>query len=63
MYVAPPLLGVVASVQIVCVSLFHLTPWKGGGFGMFASLLYPTAGSVLPLRGGGFGMFASLLYP
>lgn len=36
--VAPALLAVVAAGQIVLAQVADLTPWKGGGFGMFASL-------------------------
>lgn len=32
------LLVVVATVQIGLVRAAHLTPWKGGGFGMFAAV-------------------------
>jgi hypothetical protein len=35
--VPPALLGVVACVQIGLARLTPLTPWKGGGFGMFAT--------------------------
>jgi hypothetical protein len=34
----PVLLAVVASVQIVLARTADLTPWKGGGFGMFSTL-------------------------
>jgi hypothetical protein len=35
--VPPALLAVVACVQIGLARLTPLTPWKGGGFGMFAT--------------------------
>lgn len=35
--IPPALLTVVASVQIALAHLTPLTPWKGGGFGMFAT--------------------------
>lgn len=35
---APALLIVVALVQQTLVRTRHLTPWKGGGFGMFAGV-------------------------
>lgn len=39
MRVVPPALLVLVSVAQLCsVSIFHLTPWKGGGFGMFSTL-------------------------
>src|SRR4029453_8681006 len=34
----PALLVVVGLVQVASASLVHLTPWKGGGFGMFSTL-------------------------
>jgi hypothetical protein len=34
----PALLTVVAVVQIVLALTIDLTPWKGGGFGMFSTL-------------------------
>jgi len=34
----PLLLVVVALTQILLVRSAHLSPWKGGGFGMFASI-------------------------
>ena len=34
----PVLLVVVAVTQIVAARMADLTPWKGGGFGMFATL-------------------------
>ena len=37
----------VAAVQIVLVRTAHLTPWKGGGFGMFAAV---DGGAVRSLR-------------
>jgi hypothetical protein len=36
--IAPALLVVVASAQIVLSRTVDLTAWKGGGFGMFATL-------------------------
>jgi hypothetical protein len=36
--VAPALLAAVASAQIVLSRTVDLTAWKGGGFGMFATL-------------------------
>ena len=36
--VPPLLLFVVAVIQIVLARTADLTPWKGGGFGMFATL-------------------------
>jgi hypothetical protein len=36
--VAPILLLVTAAVQILLAQVADLSPWKGGGFGMFASL-------------------------
>jgi hypothetical protein len=38
---APILLCLVAAVQIARVLLLAQTPWKGGGFGMFASIDRP----------------------
>jgi hypothetical protein len=35
--VAPTLLVAIALQQIVLVHTTHLTPWKGGGFGMFST--------------------------
>ena len=37
-YVAPALLVVVAVQQIILSSTLHLSPWTGGGFGMFSSI-------------------------
>lgn len=37
-FVAPVLLCIVAARQIVLVHTERLTPWKGGGFGMFATV-------------------------
>ncbi len=37
-FVAPALLCIVAVRQIVLVHTEQLTPWKGGGFGMFATI-------------------------
>ncbi|MEX2548802.1 MAG: hypothetical protein WD638_01140 [Nitriliruptoraceae bacterium] len=36
--IAPLLLIVVASTQVVVASTSDLTPWRGGGFGMFSTL-------------------------
>jgi len=36
--IAPLLLVVVASTQVVVASTSELTPWRGGGFGMFSTL-------------------------
>ena len=36
--IAPLLLVVTAAIQIVLAQIADLSPWKGGGFGMFASL-------------------------
>lgn len=35
-YFAPALLTLIALIQLFQVELTHLSPWKGGGFGMFA---------------------------
>ena len=37
-YVAPALLVVIAVQQIILASTAHLSPWTGGGFGMFSSI-------------------------
>jgi len=37
-WVPPALLAAVAVLQIGLARTVHLTPWKGGGFGMFATL-------------------------
>lgn len=37
-WLVPSLICVVASVQITLAHGWNLTPWKGGGFGMFASI-------------------------
>lgn len=37
-----PILAVsVACVQVVCAGFFGLTPWRGGGYGMFATIDTP----------------------
>lgn len=36
--VSPLLLAITAASQILLAHVAHLSPWKGGGFGMFASL-------------------------
>ena len=35
---SPALLVVVAALQVVMAKTIGLTPWKGGGFGMFSTL-------------------------
>lgn len=40
-YAAPALLVLVACLQLFRAHTQHLTPWKGGGFGMFASADMP----------------------
>ena len=42
-YAAPGLLILVATVQLTLVQTHHLTPWKGGGFGMFSTFDSPSA--------------------
>ena len=42
---APALLVAVASSQIALSRTVDLTPWKGGGFGMFATLDTPAIGA------------------
>ena len=37
-YVPAAVLAGVAVVQIVLAATLHLSPWKGGGFGMFSTL-------------------------
>ena len=37
-FVAPMLLAIVAVIQIGLTRSVDLTPWKGGGFGMFSTL-------------------------
>ena len=37
-YVPAAVLAAVAVVQIVLAATLHLSPWKGGGFGMFSTL-------------------------
>jgi hypothetical protein len=41
-YLPPMLLTAVALQQIVLSRRFDMSPWKGGGFGMFASVDAPT---------------------
>ena len=36
-YVAPALLAALAGLQIVLAHTVHLSPWKGGGYGMFST--------------------------
>lgn len=40
---APGLLVLVACAQLTLVRTHHLTPWKGGGFGMFSTFDSPSA--------------------
>jgi hypothetical protein len=35
---APAILVLIASVQLFMAHGYHLTPWKGGGFGMFSTV-------------------------
>jgi len=42
-YGAPMLLVLVASVQLVVANTTLLSPWKGGGFGMFSTVDSPSA--------------------
>jgi hypothetical protein len=42
-YAAPALLVIVALVQITVAHTTELTPWKGGGFGMFSTVDDPDA--------------------
>ena len=44
----------VAAVQLVLVRSAGLTPWKGGGFGMFAAV---DGGAVRILKSGFYGVF------
>jgi hypothetical protein len=37
-WLVPGIFVVIACAQVVAATAGHLTPWKGGGFGMFASL-------------------------
>lgn len=41
-HLAPLLLVIVAGAQLTCVTHHGLTPWKGGGFGMFATINSPS---------------------
>lgn len=41
-FVAPGLLVLVACAQMVLVGTHRLTPWKGGGFGMFSTFDRPS---------------------
>lgn len=36
-WIAPVLLALLAGLQILLVHTVHLTPWKGGGYGMFST--------------------------
>lgn len=51
-YVAPLILVCVASLQIFLAHHAHLSPWKGGGFGMFSTVARPDSrvvrGYLLP---------------
>jgi hypothetical protein len=40
---APLLLFIIACTQIYLVSVWSLSPWKGGGFGMFSTIDSPSA--------------------
>jgi len=40
-YVVPGLLCLIAASQFATAQITHLTPWKGGGFGMFATTDMP----------------------
>jgi len=48
-WIAPGLLIVVATVQLALALTSELTPWKGGGFGMFATVDEP-GNRVLEVR-------------
>lgn len=37
-WLVPGILVAVACVQLILANGFHLTPWKGGGFGMFSTV-------------------------
>lgn len=43
---APALLAVVAISQLIMGTQFNLTPWKGGGFGMFSTVDGPSGRTV-----------------
>jgi hypothetical protein len=43
LFAAPLLLILVACIQIYRAHAYHQSPWKGGGFGMFASTDAPSA--------------------
>ena len=45
-YLAPVLLATLACIQIFLGLKFELTPWKGGGFGMFSTVDSPGARSI-----------------
>lgn len=45
-YTAPVLLTLLACIQLVLGLRFDLTPWKGGGFGMFSTVDRPRARQV-----------------
>jgi hypothetical protein len=49
--VAPLLLVALAALQIGLATGFGLSPWKGGGFGMFATLDHPGLREVRLLAG------------
>jgi hypothetical protein len=48
-YVAPALLVVIAVQQIILASTARLSPWTGGGFGMFSSVDYRRSRVVRPV--------------
>lgn len=52
---APALLGVLALCQLALVHTAGLSPWKGGGFGMFATLDHGGFRSVRLYRVGAAG--------
>jgi hypothetical protein len=45
-YLAPVLLSTLACIQLFLGLNFELTPWKGGGFGMFSTVDSPGARSM-----------------
>jgi len=45
-YTAPALLTTLACIQLFLGLNFGLTPWKGGGFGMFSTVDSPEARTV-----------------
>lgn len=40
-WIVPMVLVIIAGVQVITARIGTLTPWKGGGFGMFASIDRP----------------------